>query len=176
MQKQNSNESIKTKMLQTAVDLLANDYGIAIKRWNTMDHDGMLVKDEQIDRFKEVLNTMLTVKVQTMYKELAKAIAKGTERPERILNLVFVDSTVSNNYISESCRAAKFSQTKIPPRSFGMIYMNDKHMLVKTDFEELGVSNTYIFHNDSNKYSVLPKIGWKEPEDLASTLPIPTRY
>ena len=176
MQKENSNKIIKTKMLQTAVDLFSNDYAIAIKRWNTMDHDGVMVKDEQIEKFKKMLSSMLMVRVQTMDKELAKEIAKGVERPERTLNLIFVDSTVSNNYISESCKASKFSQTKIPPRTFGMIYMNDKHMLVKTDFEELGVNNSYIFHNEENKYSVLPKIGWKEPEDLASTLPIPTRY
>ena len=94
---------------------------------------------------------------------------------EKILNLIFVDSTVSNHYLSESCRAGKFSQTKIPPRSFGMIYMNDKHMLVKSDFTEFDINNIYIFHNNGNNFDVLQKSGWEAPEDVAHTLSIPSR-
>lgn len=175
MQKENSNNIIKTKMLQTAADLLSNDYAIAIKKWNTMDHDAVVVSDEQIEKFKQNMASMLLIKLQTMDKELAREIKKGIERPEKILNLIFVDSTVSNHFISESCRASKFSQTKIPPRSFGMVYMNNKHMLVKSDFNEFDVSNTYIFHNDGKSCNVLPKIGWKDDKDLVSTLPIPTK-
>lgn len=174
MQKTKTN-FIKTKMLQTAVDLLSNDYAIAIKKWNSMEHDGVVLTDEQIEKFRETLDHMLMVKVQSMDKEVTKALKRGEAKPERILNLLFLDNTVSNHYISESCKAGRFSQTKVPPCSYGMIYMNEKHMLVKTDFEEFGVSNTYIFHKSGSAYDLLSKTGWKSYEDASQTLAVPTR-
>ncbi len=162
--------SNETTIMSIASKWLADDWKTAIKVWNDMPHDAVKLSNEQLDEFNKNLQEKLELELWKMNKKI-KGGAKSQE-----MTIVFLDPSVSNALLADTTRKSGFSQTKIPPESFALIYMNENHLLVRSHFSEFDVDNQYVFQGYSTSdTNVSVKNGWEEAHKTNFDIPTPRR-